>query len=178
MLSSSSWGCELKYFLMRQIKKELCCHPPREDVSWNDTWHRTVIRDVRHPPREDVSWNKVSFKCCQTVCRHPPHEDVSWNAKQNYTMLDNLKSSSSWGCELKCICIHHLQHKSSSSSSWGCELKYCKQNYSRSREKVILLVRMWVEMITRYTERYQWQVILLVKMWVEIRLQTLPQIQL
>ena len=143
IMSSSSWGCELKcYFIKQRIVAS--CHPPREDVSWNTKTAVTGGYECCHPPREDVSWNK----------RHIIEE---WKEQQ---------SSSSWGCELKCH--NHLANTifTWSSSSWGCELKclYIRKrtqsichppredvsrnyeiNTTRTRICVILLVRMWVE---------------------------------
>ena len=81
-----------------------------------------------------------------------------------------ISSSSSWGCELKCIC-HRNRHKTwshplredvswnnsaelcrrrkwRSSSSWGCELKYYSRTYKITIIIVILFVRMWVEMLS------------------------------
>ena len=57
-------------------------------------------------------------------------------------------SSSSWGCELKCDWLVAVGQPMPSSSSWGCELKYC--NYYRHSWNccVILFVRMWVEMLS------------------------------
>ena len=152
--SSSSWGCELKYLLnllfdrnishppredvswntFSEIELMTCCrHPPREDVSWNVIRLISSFGRYRHPPREDVSWNEADAVKARCYCGHPPREDVSWNAKQNYTMLDNLKSSSSWGCELKWSPVIPRDTSDKSSSSWRCELKYdCKRCHKSS----------------------------------------------
>ena len=78
ILSSSSWGCELKFLLVTR-NHVLCRHPLREDVSWNI---------------EDCAWPKRWF------C-HPLREDVSWNTNTAVQGNNCIKSSSSWGCELK-----------------------------------------------------------------------------
>ena len=89
--SSSSWGCELKYYCFYQhfISN---CHPPREDVSWN------MLLDSDYK-----NW----------LC-HPPREDVSWNTKSHNRNLFGILSSSSWGCELKYISqvIHNINSPS------------------------------------------------------------------
>ena len=56
--SSSSWGCELKYETTERIRNGLR-HPPREDVSWNNSWVPVHRHGNCHPPREDVSWNTI-----------------------------------------------------------------------------------------------------------------------
>ena len=55
-VSSSSWGCELKFCC--QVNSWLHFrHPLREDVSWNISIHTSIARGQGHPLREDVSWN-------------------------------------------------------------------------------------------------------------------------
>ena len=99
LLSSSSWGCELKNLYSFSVCS-LDSHPPREDVSWKEysalkEYAKEVILLVRmwveknwksfrtggaygHPPREDVSWKNFSINL-SIFCRcHPPREDVSW----------------------------------------------------------------------------------------------------
>ena len=100
ILSSSSWGCELKYQdLLHCLQHQR--HPLREDVSWNSSQPRPlrfsfVILFVRmwvemdyiagrkkveycHPLREDVSWNIVKAGLVIAAIGHPLREDVSWN---------------------------------------------------------------------------------------------------
>ena len=55
--SSSSWGCELKYWPFR-FRKMLTGHPLREDVSWNIKQNKVHLFQMSHPLREDVSWNE------------------------------------------------------------------------------------------------------------------------
>ena len=54
---------------------------------------------------------------------HPLREDVSWNINAEQLNVKAI-SSSSWGCELKCITGMRMTGDVLSSSSWGCELKY------------------------------------------------------
>ena len=98
--SSSSWGCELKW-CNSWVSEDSCSHPLREDVSWNvmiptQIYLESVILFVR-------MWVEISWK---------------------YVLLQSLLSSSSWGCELKCITPPLTCWFCQSSSSWGCELKY------------------------------------------------------
>ena len=123
--SSSSWGCELKYSSLN-YNFNAVCHPPREDVSWNIRILRNGQNRTSHPPREDVSWNDrttmgridkvvillvrmwVEITQEQFMIRltcHPPREDVSWNVVSACELCKTGSSSSSWGCELKCLYI-------------------------------------------------------------------------
>ena len=166
--SSSSWGCELKYqhgfsrtgksyvillvrmwvemLLLSALYLRLCCHPPREDVSWNanyDSYYdyqRAVILLVRMwvemvrisrsrgligvilLVRMWVEISNVRFSWLSPK-GHPPREDVSWNTATFYNK--------------------HITD-------------------------VILLVRMWVEMSLIMSLFFMKMVILLVRMWVEI----------
>ena len=56
-VSSSSWGCELKYVWSIISWDRRQCHPLREDVSWNVSYGRYFLCENCHPLREDVSWN-------------------------------------------------------------------------------------------------------------------------
>ena len=168
LLSSSSWGCELKCCIMAGQRQPTDCHPPREDVSWNvyiaqmDEHDDRVILLVR-------MWVEMFATSSASAC---------------------ASSSSSWGCELKFTQRKTSETPHMSSSSWGCELKYyfcyrtyCVGNGHPPREDVswnvciwirllsdvvILLVRMWVEMNTIPGSPVWAGVILLVRMWVEI----------
>ena len=100
--SSSSWGCELKCWYHHRVLYRNS-HPPREDVSWNSLDCLQEIGNSCHPPREDVSWNMTSSKIISCFFSHPPREDVSWNTHVNVCFFMRLTSSSSWGCELKCL---------------------------------------------------------------------------
>ena len=121
-LSSSSWGCELKYSLFQSFSIPPC-HPLREDVSWNigdnmDQLNKIVILFVR-------MWVEMIY---------------------TQSKFSSLLSSSSWGCELKCeilVIVFAILD-------------------------VILFVRMWVEIWRDNRAIYRSTVILFVRMWVEI----------
>ena len=97
--SSSSWGCELKYFFNINIIV-LLCHPLREDVSWNTSITGPWTTSKCHPLREDVSWNTLFRNLCLDMM-------VILFVRmwvEMYFILDivlRFRSSSSWGCELK-----------------------------------------------------------------------------
>ena len=58
--SSSSWGCELKFWNCWYVR---CCHkshPLHEDVSWNIHMYPSQQQEHGHPLHEDVSWNTIS----------------------------------------------------------------------------------------------------------------------
>ena len=120
--SSSSWGCELKYFDWADYPTS-SSHPLREDVSWNVFGFVImsspfVILFVR-------MWVEIvsNMKLSILPYRHPLREDVSWNSPCD-RWWTGLWSSSSWGCELKYFLPLQLLTMLTSSSSWGCELKY------------------------------------------------------
>ena len=141
-----------------------------------------------HPPCEDVSWNT-------SLQSFAPVDLVILLVRMWVEILTFLtgsvrfSSSSLWGCELKYYKNIGRGKWKTSSSLWGCELKYffyfpfniktshppCEDvswNNSFNSELipwfVILLVRMWVEIMKMGTEAQKLQVILLVRMWVEI----------
>ena len=190
-MSSSSWGCELKYIFMVKLSF-VCSHPLREDVSWNVSYGRYFLCENCHPLREDVSWN-ITFRYCICVplCRHPLREDVSWNRKQRIRSVHwnvvilfvrmwvemsiahdlnwlGLPSSSSWGCELKCSLPGTTATVPWSSSSWGCELKFHLASVTPPH---LLSSSSWGCEL-----KFSWQspcsipaiVILFVRMWVEM----------
>ena len=103
---------------------------------------------VRHPPCEDVSWNSLFSDDFKNYGGHPPCEDVSWNITSVSPVAGRTESSSLWGCELKCYGVVGTV----------------------GNLKVILLVRMWVEMLAIRPDTVAISVILLVRMWVEISL--------
>ena len=77
-LSSSSWGCELKYGM-------------------------AVIVNYLVP--SSSSWGcELKWHCNDQVTlfdSHPLREDVSWNIDRGLPVSALRESSSSWGCELK-----------------------------------------------------------------------------
>ena len=167
-LSSSLWGCELKYDFFGLSH------------SWN-----AVILLVR-------MWVEMPLLLQVHVHlqRHPPCEDVSWNMIFLACPIPGMPSSSLWGCELKFFIRHVLTcfqcHPPCEDVSWNTlsistSCWFC----------VILLVRMWVEIcflpfsneaLYRHPpcEDVSWNlrifpvsslhevVILLVRMWVEM----------
>ena len=144
-------------------------HPPREDVSWNICDCRTWCRGFCHPPREDVSWNTVVFRLLNNpvvillvrmwveilvmsrligvVSSHPPREDVSWNISAMFPGRTNSshppREDVSWNIPE----LVQIFQGGTSSSSWGCELKLLFRSLAFPPFKVILLVRMWVEIL-------------------------------
>ena len=106
----------------------------------------------RHPPREDVSWN---IKCNRKrkgaiviLLVRMWVEMAWWRNRKQWTVVILLvrmwveilqifkeeimvKSSSSWGCELKYEDYFIMQDWDRSSSSWGCELKWHKASKTR-----------------------------------------------
>ena len=166
------------------------CHPLREDVSWNISTFPNGMTDCK----SSSSWGcelklLIAHLWWQMVGRHPLREDVSWNFLILLISSVAFPSSSSWGCELKCCSFWCRIHRIWSSSSWGCELKcICiaqalpdvshplREDVSWNVErytdpmtgKVILFVRMWVEITIRCWLPCSVRVILFVRMWVEI----------
>ena len=101
MMSSSSWGCELKY--INRYMYTLAAH---------------VILFVRMW----VEMTLLLFLFLLHVC-HPLREDVSWNTK---VVSDTSQGMvilfvRMWVEMLQCLMISIYNM---SSSSWGCELKY------------------------------------------------------
>ena len=143
-MSSSSWGCELKfnavetssgvyvilfvrmwvemYLIMTNLRMYIR-HPLREDVSWNCNLSCSLCYSYCHPLREDVSWNTVTFNpLCAETC-HPLREDVSWNL----LLFQNHQ--------------YFVRHPLREDVSWNEYIGIVKP-----LGNVILFVRMWVEM--------------------------------
>ena len=94
-------------------------------------------------------WIEIAIHCSmdsQAFC-HPPCEDVDWNYRELSRSSEVAKSSSVWGCGLKCVGLdntatpitghppcedvdwnkNNLEHANGnfvSPSTWGCGLKY------------------------------------------------------
>ena len=144
--SSSSWGCELKYW--RMLQQTLCIS---SSSSWGCelkylpfsllTWMKYVILFVR-------MWVEI-FRFLlhlDTLCCHPLREDVSWNIMFRQMKGKYSLSSSSWGCELKywlSISTYspYLRHPLREDVSWN-----VRGEKGEQCRLVILFVRMWVEM--------------------------------
>ena len=143
--SSSSWGCELKY-VSWSVLVLARCHPLREDVSWNSFEEANESLEDGHPLREDVSWNKENG---DGICR-------------------TRRSSSSWGCDLKYPTdsdqeTGSYRHPLREDVSWNKEVADIKTSDQCHplREDVS-----WNDKAVRAVEMCQ--VILFVRMWVEI----------
>ena len=126
-LSSSSWGCELKYLFFQRpcnriqvilfvrmwveiiycksCLKTIFSHPLREDVSWNNI--NLCLFNLFYVILFVRMWVEIAFEVsmlCFVAC-HPLREDVSWNVKFAELNDTDVSSSSSWGCELKCFSL-------------------------------------------------------------------------
>ena len=88
---------------------------------------------------EEILW---SFSC------HPPCEDVDWNLESTSWNDRRHESSSVWGCGLKFEVQTVWQGCVLSSSVWGCGLKYVEVLIDIHRARVILRVRMWIEILS------------------------------
>ena len=144
------------------------CHPLREDVSWNISTFPNGMTDCK----SSSSWGcelklLIAHLWWQMVGRHPLREDVSWNFLILLISSVAFPSSSSWGCELKCCSFWCRIHRIWSSSSWGCELKcIC---IAQALPDVSHPLREDVSWnVERYTDPMTGKVILFVRMWVEI----------
>ena len=122
LLSTSSWGRELKY-LCRYRQYPLWRRPPREVVSWNFPFVCRSLEHRRRPPREVVSWNMSSSDKSLV-----PSSTSSWGRElKYYKVLHHYcqrQSTSSWGRELKWTQGYGCEPVLQSTSSWGRELKY------------------------------------------------------
>ena len=123
VLSSSSWGCELKYFCL-EIKNQtfsviLFVRMWVEIIFYTDG----ACSGNRHPLREDVSWNKESKYIDEELRRHPLREDVSWNDNPELLEEENVHVILFVRMWVEMECPVHFRKMSS----------------------VILFVRMWVE---------------------------------
>ena len=189
MLSSSSWGCELKCECFNHIFKQPC-HPLREDVSWNITAYSFITKQIMsssswgcelkylgtppdenctgsHPLREDVSWNNSVPLYWKKKGGHPLREDVSWNIdsfdSSTISLSHPLREDVSWNVQCQRIFLSGAK----SSSSWGCELKYYETDYGSDRLSHPLREDVsWNAKI--YKKKFKRPVILFVRMWVEI----------
>ena len=122
--SSSLWGCELKYNYRGKWNRKNS-HPPCEDVSWNNINTKNIRKNRRHPPCEDVSWNMNEKYMSASLIGHPPCEDVSWN--------------------LSILLVYGFSHSHPPCEdvSWNASTTIQRIN----SQNVILLVRMWVEIL-------------------------------
>ena len=113
-------------------------------MSWNTISARRTSGRLRHPLREDVSWNVSGGESTRNLhvilfvrmwveisLKKRTVSDIvilfvrMWVEMLQYQQCnDQVQSSSSWGCELKCQWAILQIIEPWSSSSWGCELKY------------------------------------------------------
>ena len=112
------------------------------EMTWMDL---SIWSEQRHPLREDVSWNirrKRSRKNERVILFVRMWVEIRWTLHGRsgsivilfvrmwvemllkITLHWEIRSSSSWGCELKCFCEQWGVKMNESSSSWGCELKW------------------------------------------------------
>ena len=128
--SSSSWGCELKYYIgIRSARRRV------SSSSWG-----CELKYFRAMMKYSVFLSSSSWGCelkyiswLRKSCTHVILFVRMWVeivTPKRYCLTK--ESSSSWGCELKCSVCHIIAPYSASSSSWGCELK-CPR----------LLLRLW-----------------------------------
>ncbi len=64
-----------------------------------------LVRLTRHAPRERVSWNINVCCVSETIGGHAPRERVSWNESLIVKQAGELKSRSTWACELKLLLL-------------------------------------------------------------------------
>ena len=142
-MSSSSWGCELKY-LYNKISTLNECHPLREDVSWNILYFSMFVIssssssswgcELKYPSSFILAFRNVilfvrmwvemfSFRlyCLMDYVILFVRMWVEMLHTEYISCLQT--SSSSWGCELKYSTSVIFARQLWSSSSWGCELK-------------------------------------------------------
>ena len=101
-LSASSWGCELKY---ESNQNSLVQSPVSLFVRlWVEISSHTPNNRILscQPLREAVSWNTKSLVKCGKASSQPLREAVSWNSTITKAKQLEMRSASSWGCELKC----------------------------------------------------------------------------
>ena len=122
--SSSSWGCELKWPRKTVLVISRCCHPLREDVSWNRV----------------MQWKKI---CNSVILFVRMWVEIIKRIGRFYA----APSSSSWGCELKYqqdSVEHYCQFVILFVRMW---VEIFMQQLPGRVWSVILFVRMWVEML-------------------------------
>ena len=155
--SSSSWGCELKSY---RLYSALYCVPV---ILFMRMWVEkngilaAYYGNFGHPPCEDVSWKTSHNTRIQTYNCHPPCEDVSWKVQTKIRFHTFRASSSLWGCELKILnsIVHCFQNLNPPCEvvSW----KYGMKVILDRLVTVILLVRMWVEIMTKSSVSESWR---------------------
>ena len=120
--SASSWGCELKYMILRTSKK-VSSQPLREAVSWN----ATVSALIACWMPSASSWG------CELKYEHDVR-DACLAVVSLFVRLWVEMHTVSWSGTC-----------SWSASSWGCELKWLREETDCWSFLVSLFVRLWVE---------------------------------
>ena len=145
MASSSSWGCELKYyclvvessldcvilFVRMWVEITIRCWLPCSVrvILFVRMWVEIPLRQPnqllqsRHPLREDVSWNDAENAKGGESISHPLREDVSWNINR-------------WGGERM-----YDSHPLREDVSWNLE----EYGVNHRCSNMVLLVRRWIE---------------------------------
>ena len=141
--SSSLWGCELKY----DVKIKNCYD---EVILLVRMW----VEIYTGPGRVGITKVILLVRMWVEMKCHRQRKSIT-------------ESSSSWGCELKCLLLFRLplllRHPPCEDVSWN-----TFSSLTVTYIIVILLVRMWVEIFRVWYLASQQSVILLVGMWVEI----------
>ena len=132
VVSASSWGCELKYYVLI---------PPVLQSASASSWGCEL-----------KSW----CSCCHLACRSQPlREAVSWNNGGKIQYVRYPMSASSWGCELKYpgSVLGELEAGQPLRKAVSWNKKH--DNYYVAGPVVSLFVRLWVEIwhATPYTLR-------------------------
>ena len=142
--STSSWGRELKYNI-RIFWHILESRPLREVVSWNICCESEyVLINVDLFVRSWVEMETARGAFSDMKSTSSWGRELKWNDGRK--KCDCRKSTSSWGRELKYMMDHIFPIYAMSTSSWGRELKSYSRWQSGSYSIVDLFVRSWVEM--------------------------------
>ena len=164
--SRSTWACELKCTVVSS-HRNWYSHAPRERVSWN--WFCRNFQNQRYVTLHVSVWVEITLNC---------------------TLNQNIRSRSTWACELKLVttqwqCLtsqvtlhvsvwvemHHIyknnsnirRHAPRERVSWNC-IVHCQ----KINNIVTLHVSVWVEIHTEYVFPFVRCVTLHVSVWVEI----------
>ena len=165
--SSSSWGCELKYYCV------CCACISVRVILFVRMWVEIIVCAIKTNSDGVILFVRmwVEMYAVTFLLNSQLKSSSSWGCELKYRKTCSmfgglfvilfvrmwveifscwckytwLESSSSWGCELKYHPPVGSWQKAQSSSSWGCELK-CNKSKAQVKEwNVILFVRMWVE---------------------------------
>ena len=86
-----------------------------------------------HAPRERVSWNGLAVHALTGRSGHAPRERVSWNRFVEQRQSCEVRSRSTWACELKFDFLYIFNKVKKSRSTWACELKSRRKNAHQKR---------------------------------------------